>query len=192
MIRGKCFKGFEYVVDSRIVWTAWLVRLCVLAACCVVAFSPRSGFAQGPKIGYVNAVKLIETAPQGEAALKTLEAEFGPREQELRTMRDEIRKLEDDIGKNGLVMKESERREKESAIRDLQRNLKRSRDEMREDYNVRRNESLADLQRVVTKAIVEIAKQEQYDLILQDSVYVSPSLDITEQVLEKLRNIAKQ
>jgi outer membrane protein len=169
-----------------------LTYLAALIAFSIGALLPYNADAQGPRIGYVNAVKLIETAPQGEAALKTLEAEFGPREQELRSMRDEIRKLEDEIGKDGLVMKESERREKESAIRELQRTLKRSRDEMREDYNVRRNESLADLQRVVTKAIVEIAKQEEYDLILQDSVYVSPTLDITEQVLEKLRNIAKQ
>jgi len=84
-------------------------------------------------------------------------------------------------------MQEDDQRTKEEALREKQRRLKRVRQEFREDYNVRRNEELADLQRVVTKAIVEIAKAEGYDLILQESVYASPSIDITEQVLEKLR-----
>jgi len=163
-----------------------------IVALAAVFLIPVWAVAQGPKIGYVNAPKLIESAPQGEAAIKELEAEFGPREKELRAMRDQIRRLEDEIEKDGLVMKEGERREKENSIKELDRNLKRLREELREDYNLRRNEELADLQRIVTKAIVEIAKQQEYDLILQDSVYVSPNLDITEQVLEKLRNIAKQ
>jgi len=139
------------------------------------------------KLGYVDAVRLIEQAPQGEQALKKLEEEFGPRDSEIKQLRDEIRTLEDELEKNALVMQEDDQRTKEEALREKQRRLKRVRTEFREDYNVRRNEELADLQRVVTKAIVEIAKAEGYDLILQESVYASPSIDITEQVLEKLR-----
>ncbi len=139
------------------------------------------------KLGYVDAVRLIEQAPQGEQALKKLEEEFGPRDSEIKQLRDEIRNLEDELEKNALVMQEDDQRTKEEALREKQRRLKRVRQEFREDYNVRRNEELADLQRVVTKAIVEIAKAEGYDLILQESVYASPSIDITEQVLEKLR-----
>lgn len=143
--------------------------------------------AAAAKLGYVDAVRLIEQAPQGEQALKKLEEEFGPRDSEIKQLRDEIRTLEDELEKNALVMQEDDQRVKEEALRERQRRLKRVRTEFREDYNVRRNEELADLQRVVTKAIVEIAKAEGYDLILQESVYASPSIDITEQVLEKLR-----
>jgi len=57
----------------------------------------------------------------------------------------------------------------------------------REDYNQRRNEELAVLQQVVRKAILEIAKQEKYDLVLHEgTVYASDSIDITEKVLKKL------
>lgn len=141
----------------------------------------------GAKLGYVDAVKLIEKAPQGEQALSKLEEEFGPRDSEIKALRDEIRTLEDALEKDSLVMAEDDRRSREDALREKQRRLKRVRQEFREDYNVRRNEELADLQRIVTKAIVEIAKAEGFDLILQESVYASPSIDITEKVLEKLR-----
>ena len=36
------------------------------------------------KIGFVNLVKLIEEAPQGEAATKKIEAEFSPRDNAIR------------------------------------------------------------------------------------------------------------
>lgn len=146
----------------------------------------------GVKIGYVDAVQLIEQAPQGENALKNLEAEFGPRDEELKTMRDKIRAMEEDMEKNSLVMSDSDRRDKENVLRDSQRDLKRSRDEFREDYNVRRNEELADLQKVVTKAIVEIAKSEGFHLIVQESVYAAEEINLTDRVLEKLRSESGQ
>jgi outer membrane protein len=138
------------------------------------------------RIAYVNAVKLVEEAPQGKTALKLLETEFGPRDQELRAMRDEINGLQDDLDKNALVMAEEERIQKEKQLRELNRKIKRSRQEFREDYNLRRNEELSRLQQEISEAIVRIAKDEGYDLILQDAVWASKKIDITEIILEKL------
>lgn len=139
------------------------------------------------KVGYVNAVKVIEEAPQGEAALKKLEAEFGPRDKKLVAMQADVKKLEDALEKNGLLMKDTERRSKELEIVGLKRDLRRATQEFREDYNLRRNEELASLQKVVFKAIVEIAKQENYDLILHEgTIYASKRVDLTDRVLKKL------
>jgi len=143
--------------------------------------------AQEIKIGYVNAVKVIEKAPQGEAALKKLESEFAPRDKRLVSMQKEIKQLEDDIEKNALIMTDTDRREKERGILIMKRNLRRATQEFREDYNLRRNEELAVLQKIVKKAIVEIAKQEKYDLIVHEgTIYASSTIDITDKVLEKL------
>jgi len=143
--------------------------------------------AQEIKIGYVNAVKVIEKAPQGEAALKKLESEFAPRDKRLVSMQKEIKQLEDDLEKNALIMADTDRREKERGILIMKRNLRRATQEFREDYNLRRNEELAVLQKIVKKAIVEIAKQEKYDLIVHEgTIYASSTIDITDKVLEKL------
>ncbi len=139
------------------------------------------------RIGYVNAVKVIEEAPQGEAALKKIEAEFAPRDRELVATQGRIKRLEEEIEKNALVMKEADRRTKEREVLTLKRELKRATQEFREDYNLRRNEELASLQKLVYKAIVEIAKQERFDLILHEgTVYASERIDITDKVLRKL------
>ena len=139
------------------------------------------------KIGYVSAVKVIEQAPQGEAALRRLEDEFRPRDKELVDMQNKIKAIEVELEKNALVMKESDRRAKERDVLNLKRDLKRATQEFREDYNLRRNEELASLQKVVYKAIVEIAKQEKYDLILHEgAIYAGERVDITDKILKKL------
>lgn len=143
--------------------------------------------ADSIKIGYVNAVKVIEQAPQGEAALKKLEAEFGPRDKKLVSMQKNIKQREDELEKNALIMKDAERREKEREILVLKRDLRRATQEFREDYNLRRNEELATLQKIVKKAIVEIAKQEKYDLVVHEgTIYASSTIDITDKVLKRL------
>lgn len=139
------------------------------------------------KIGYVNTVKVIEEAPQGEAALKKLEAEFSPRDKKIVEMQNRVKELEQDIEKNALVLKDADRRAKEYEISTLRRDLRRATQEFREDYNLRRNEELAALQKIVHKAIVEISRQEGYDLVMHEGViHASPKTDITDKILKKL------
>lgn len=158
------------------------------ALCGAIALMYTGASAQEQlKVGYVNAVKVIEEAPQGAAALKKLEAEFGPRDKKLVAMQAKVKQLEDDLEKNGSIMKDSDRHAKEYELVVLKRDLRRATQEFREDYNLRRNEELAALQKIVHKAILEIAKQENYDLILHEgTIYASKRVDLTDKVLKKL------
>jgi outer membrane protein len=156
--------------------------MCVLGA----GAMPASASAAELKIGYVNAVKVIEEAPQGEAALKKLEAEFAPRDKQIVEMQNKLKLLEQELEKNALVLKDAEHRSKEFEIISLKRDLRRTTQEFREDYNLRRNEELAALQKIVQKTIAEIAKQENYDLILESAVYASTRADITDKILKRL------
>jgi outer membrane protein len=156
--------------------------MCVLGA----GAMPASASAAELKIGYVNAVKVIEEAPQGEAALKKLEAEFAPRDKQIVEMQNKLKLLEQELEKNALVLKDAEHRSKEFEIVSLKRDLRRTTQEFREDYNLRRNEELAALQKIVQKTIAEIAKQENYDLILESAVYASTRADITDKILKRL------
>ena len=154
----------------------------------ILGFGAMAGLANAAelKIGYVNAVKVIEEAPQGESALKKLEAEFAPRDKQIVEMQNRLKQLEQDLEKNALVLKENEHRSKEFEVVTLKRDLRRATQEFREDYNLRRNEELAALQKIVQKTIAEIAKQENYDLILESAVYAGPKVDVTDKILKKL------
>ena len=148
---------------------------------------PQTVSAQDVKIGFVDPVRLLELSPQGEKALRLLEQEFGPRDKVLINLREKILDMERDLEKNRLVMQIADTQKKQREIDALKRKLKREQEEAREDYNLRRNEELGRLQRLVRETIVEIAKEDGFDLIVEQAVYVSGRINLTERVLERLQ-----
>ena len=140
------------------------------------------------KIGFVDTVKLMEAAPQAKSAQSKIESEFAPREKELVALQREIKKLEDKLTRDGAVMNDSERTKLERKILSKRRDMKRTQDEFRDDLNIRRNEVLAKLQKDMYQAVVTLAKEQKFDLILsQGVVYSSSKVDITDSVLKKLK-----
>ena len=83
-------------------------------------------------------------------------------------------------------MSENDRRAKEKEFGELSREFQRKQREFREDLNLRQNEENAAVIEKANKAIKQIAEAEKYDLILQDVVWVSPRLDITDKVVKAL------
>jgi len=152
------------------------------------AFSGYSGtLLAETKIGFVDTVKLMESAPQAKSAQSKIEKEFAPREKELVALQREIKTKEDKLSRDGAVMSESERSKLERAILSKRRDLKRSQEEFRDDLNIRRNEVLAKLQKDMYEAVVALAKEQKFDLIMsQGVVYSSDKVDITDSVLKKL------
>ena len=65
-------------------------------------------------------------------------------------------------------------------LRDTQARLKSMGEKLDKDMAV-----LSESQRI-NKEINRIAKEGKYDLIIQDAVYISPRVDITDQVLKAL------
>ena len=121
-----------------------------------------------------------------EKAGKKLEGEFARRDQELQKMSKQLQGLQENLEKNSVTMAETERRAKEKEFGELSREFQRRQREFREDLNLRQNEENAAVIEKANKAIKQIAEAEKYDLILQDVVWVSPKLDITDRVIKAL------
>ena len=139
------------------------------------------------KIGFVNIPAVLEKAPQAEKAKKRLEQEFSPRDKQLVAQQKEIQNMDEKMTKDAAVMGESARVNLEKEILNKKRDAKRAQQEFSEDFNVRRNEELGKLQRRIVEAIREIAKDQNFDLLLTDGViYASDKIDVTSQVQQKL------
>ncbi len=119
-------------------------------------------------------------------AQKKLEKEFASREQEMQKIAKQARDQQSQLEKEGVTLPEADRRAKEQELSRVNRDLQRMQRELREDYNLRRNEEWSAVLERVNKVINGIAEQEKYDLILQDAVYVSKRIDITDKVLKAL------
>lgn len=146
---------------------------------------------ESSKIGFVNSERVLRDAPVAIKAQKKLEKEFERRDQELQKLAQQIKSMEDSLQKNGITLSESDRRNKERDFNDLNRDFQRKQREFREDLNQRRNEELAAVVERANKAIKQIAEAEKFDLILQEAVYFSPRIDITDKVIKALGDSAK-
>ena len=138
------------------------------------------------KIGYVNTQRIFRDAPTAVKAAKRIEAEFSKRDQDLKLMAKQIQGLQESLEKNAVTMAESDRRAKEKDLNEQSREFQRKQREFREDLNLRQNEENAAIIEKANKAIKQLADSEKYDLIVQDVVWVSPRLDVTDKIIKAL------
>jgi outer membrane protein len=138
------------------------------------------------KIGFIDAERINRESAPAERASKQLEKEFAPRQQEVQRREAQIKALQTQLERDGMTMSESDRRAKEQELARMSLDFQRMQREFREDLNLRRNQELSSLFERANRVIKQIAEAEKFDLILQEAVYRSPRIDITERVLKAL------
>lgn len=163
---------------------AWLSLSMVVAAGAV--------HAQDGRIGVVNVQRLLEQAPQTQRAMTALQEEFAPRQRDLLAMQQSLQGKQETYQRDQSVMGADERAKLEREIREGTRDLQRADEELQEDATIRRNEILSQLQGMLLQAVQSHAREEGYDLIITDYVYVSAAMDITDDVLASMREQDEQ
>lgn len=138
------------------------------------------------KIGFIDAERINRESAPAERASKQLEKEFAPRAEELQKREGQIKALQAQLEKEAMTMSEGDRRAKEQELARNNLDFQRMQREYREDLNLRRNQELSALFERANRIIKQIAESEKYDLILQEAVYRSPRIDITDKVLKAL------
>lgn len=154
---------------------------------CVLLTSPLT-LAQDAKIGYVSTERILRESDPAKAAEARMEGEFSNRRKELQEASVKIKSSAEKLDKDLPVLSESERLKRQRALSDMDQDFQRKQRVYREDVTQRMNEETAKLNERVTKVIKQIAEAEKYDVILQDGVYFSPRVDITEKVMKILNS----
>lgn len=142
--------------------------------------------AQDMKIGYVNLDRVLRDASPAKAAHAKLETEFLRRDKELVDGEAKLKTASDRFEKEASGLSESERLRRQRELLDQGRELQRKRRETQEYMNQRKNEELASLIDRANVIVRQIFEQDKYDLILQEAVFVSPRLDITDKVIRAM------
>ncbi|AXK40087.1 OmpH family outer membrane protein [Crenobacter cavernae] len=145
--------------------------------------APAAGAAD-LKIGYVQIERIYREAAPAVAIQKKLEKEFGERRTELKRLSDRAKDLENQLSRSSLSDRDRKQAEREYA--GLDRDYRAKAREFSEDFNQRRNEEFSGVQERANRAVKQIAEREQFDIVLQDAVYVSPRIDLTAKVLKEL------
>lgn len=162
------------------------VKSMLSASCLAFAAAAAGAQAQELKIGYVNSDKVLRDAVPARAAQTKLEAEFGKRDKELNDLGTKLKSAADKLDKEAPTLPENDKVRRQRELVDQDRELQRRRREFQEDLNQRKNEELAAVVERANKVIKQIFDQEKYDLIVQEVIFASPRIDITDKVIKAL------
>ena len=156
---------------------------CVLVAATAVAQTPAS-----TRIGYVDMKRLLDNAPQVVAGREKLSKEFQPRDASLKADEKRLDELRERQQKEGATMATTDADTLKREIDALDRSIKRNRESMRNDLKSRSDQELDKSWREINDAVVAYAREQGYDIIVPSPVvYASARVDITDQVLDRLR-----
>lgn len=159
----------------------------LIAACSLLALAGPLA-AQELKIGYVNSERLWRDSAPAKTAQARLDAEFLKRGKDLDDMAARLKAASDKLNKDDPALSEDERTRRQRALVEQDREFQRRRREFQEDRAQRRNEEQAVLFERADRAIKLLSEQEKYDLIVQDAVYASSRVDITDKVIRLLNS----
>jgi outer membrane protein len=139
------------------------------------------------KIGVVDYARLFEDSPQAKVVRDSLQAEFGPRLQQLVTQDNALKARSEKLQKDVATMTPEQRSKAEKELRDAARELERKKGELQDDSNVKRQEEMTKLQRSLIAEVREYAKAQNFDIVIAEGViYATPTVDITSAVLAAL------
>ena len=157
---------------------------CILLAMTSVNVSA----ADAPKISFVSVEKILSEAPQVEAVNTMMIERFGGKKEELQALETEIKTMQENYKRNELVMTEDKLEELRNNIIAKVQTFKQKEAVLSQEVQTMRSQELAVLQKSVRTIIEEIAKAGKYDLVISEGVvYASDALDISDKVLEKMK-----
>ncbi|WP_191621459.1 OmpH family outer membrane protein [Marinihelvus fidelis] len=138
------------------------------------------------RIGYVNMKEVLDNAPQVIAGREKLDQEFRPRNDAIELEEARVDLLEQRLARGDLTPGDQAGLERE--IREARRSINRQREDLRDELSFRRTEEVQSLEDQINIAVQEIAQRYGYDLVLSSPVvYASPTLDITDLILDQLQ-----
>tara|TARA_E500000178_G_scaffold356715_1_gene437825 strand:- start:13583 stop:14101 length:519 start_codon:yes stop_codon:yes gene_type:complete len=152
----------------------------------ILFFSVSSVCWAESKLGFVRVNEVIRKADIYKKAEDKLKKEFASRDGELKKMGAKLKKLVSKFEKEQAVMSSSDKQKMQREIKNFERDLQRKQREANEDLNQRKSEELAGVVEKARAVIKQIAEEEKFDLILENSVYASPKIDITSKVIKAL------
>jgi len=164
-----------------------MIKKTLIAMLACVAVSAGAASADF-KVGVVNPGRVLSESAPAIAAQKKLQSYFKAREDELNRAVRDFRTRAQNFEKNSAVMTESERLKQRQDLAERERDISRRQRALLEERNQRANEESQIILSRANRIIQDLARKQNYDLILQEAVYVNPKIDLTNEVIRQLNS----
>ena len=130
---------------------------------------------------------IVQAAPLFKSGQATFKTEFEKRKTDLEA---EARKLGEDAKKfqrEGDVMSSDARAKTEKDLQTRKIDFDYKQRQLQEDAQKRERELYDKVMNSIKAVVIEVAKEQNADLVLQDPVFAAPGIDVTDVVIKRLQ-----
>lgn len=161
----------------------------VLAACLMTALVFGTASAAEVKIGVVDLYKALNESEPGKKAKTELESFVRTKQSSLEDKGKAIERLRGELEKQGSVLSKDARKAKEEELERVTRDAQRLMSDSQAELRKKENELTGGVLKEIRVVIDEIAKAENYTLVLEKAdglvLYRSATIDFTDKVIKK-------
>ncbi len=154
----------------------------------IVGFCSGIGLADDYKIGVINTDRILREAAPAKDAARKIEQEFQARDAALTKQEQEVRDLVSRAERDSATTTEADRTARQRDIEARGREIERQRRLLAEDLKARQFDEMNRIKERLDAVLTKLAKDQGYDLILQDGLYVGRGVDITDIVIKALES----
>ena len=166
--------------------SATLTKYLAVLALGMSSLAPVQAQTSASRIAWLSPERIYNESKLAKLASEKLQEEFKSREKAMQDMAGRLKTASDKLEKEAPALSEADRVKRQRDVFELDKEYQRRQREFREDLSQRTNEERQAISDRATKIIRQMANVEGFDIVLQDAVWASPRIDITDKVLAAL------
>ena len=141
------------------------------------------------KIGFINLQEIMQNSSAGKKAADDFKKFYEKETQEIKTMENQLKKMKEELEKQGSIMTQSSRSEKEAAYQKKMRDYQLLVNDTNEELKKRDQEMTQKLMPGIIKIVRSIAEREKYTLVMDVATmpvpYHAKENDFSSKVIEE-------
>jgi outer membrane protein len=171
------------------------MRRLLLAGILVCSLAATSAFAADLKLGYIDMQRALNASEAGKEAKEQLAARVKKYQEEINTKQEDIKKLKDELEKQGMLLSESARAAKEKDYQQRLKEFQRFTKDAQDELQGKDEEFTRKILEGMEKIIQDFGRKNGYTFIFDKNaagmLFVDEKADVTEEVL-KLLNASRK
>jgi len=165
------------------------MRRFLLAGILLCSVGVTSAFAADLKLGYIDMQRALNASEAGKEAKEQLAARVKKYQEEINTKQEDIKKLKDELEKQGMLLSESARAAKEKDYQQRLKEFQRFTKDAQDELQGKDEEFTRKILEGMEKIIQEFGRKNGYTFIFvknEGMLFVDEKADVTEEVLKLL------
>jgi outer membrane protein len=170
-------------------------NICLIAGFILMSFvlTSTNGYAADSKIGFINLREIMQGSNVGKKAGEEFKKLYDKKRDGITATENDLKKLKDELDKQGSVMTENARKDKETAYQRKLRDYQLQVEDTNKELKGRDEEIASKLIPEIAKITNKIAEREKYTLVIDIAsmpvVYYAKENDFSKKVIEEFNKL---